>query len=323
MRARQFDVRRRTRRGRADAARPRGARARRRRPRLHPASRRPSRRMPRRRRRSRRRCWCSRCSGRYCRRGRGGSRAPSRPAAPDQVARGDQHRRRAKAALQRVMPVKAVAQRRHDRDRRRSLRWSRPRARRRPTASIRQARAGSPSTRTVQAPHTPCSQPRCVPVRLRRSRRKSASDSRGGTSSAIAAPLSLSRTAVMRLPACAARIAATVSRSRWKSSKCRSAAWSRSAAMARRNGRDRRRLSTSAARRASSTSGAPLAAPEHDPAMAARPVDDGDRRAPARTRPICGASLTIAPARRRPTAWDADALDDLVVGEPRLIDAGR
>ena len=27
-----------------------------------------------------------------------------------------------------------------------------------------QARTGAPSTSTVQAPHTPCSQPTCVPV---------------------------------------------------------------------------------------------------------------------------------------------------------------
>ena len=32
------------------------------------------------------------------------------------------------------------------------------------TASIRHDRTAAPSTRTVQAPHTPCSQPRCVPV---------------------------------------------------------------------------------------------------------------------------------------------------------------
>ena len=31
-------------------------------------------------------------------------------------------------------------------------------------ASIRQPRTGAPSTRTVQAPHTPCSQPTCEPV---------------------------------------------------------------------------------------------------------------------------------------------------------------
>ena len=34
-------------------------------------------------------------------------------------------------------------------------------------------RAGSPSISTVQAPHTPCSQPKCVPVSRQCSRRKS------------------------------------------------------------------------------------------------------------------------------------------------------
>ena len=32
------------------------------------------------------------------------------------------------------------------------------------TASIRQERAERPSSKMVQAPHTPCSQPRWVPV---------------------------------------------------------------------------------------------------------------------------------------------------------------
>ena len=41
------------------------------------------------------------------------------------------------------------------------------------TASIRQERTASPSTRTVHAPQTPCSQPTWVPVRPRSSRRKS------------------------------------------------------------------------------------------------------------------------------------------------------
>ena len=43
------------------------------------------------------------------------------------------------------------------------------------TANIRQDRTGSPSTITVQAPQTPCSQPRCVPVRPQSSRIASAS----------------------------------------------------------------------------------------------------------------------------------------------------
>ena len=41
------------------------------------------------------------------------------------------------------------------------------------TANIRHERTGSPSTRTVHAPQTPCSQPTCVPVKPRSWRRKS------------------------------------------------------------------------------------------------------------------------------------------------------
>ena len=52
------------------------------------------------------------------------------------------------------------------------------------TAKTRQDRTASPSRSTVHAPQTPCSQPRCVPVRSQRSRRKSASVSRGSTASA-------------------------------------------------------------------------------------------------------------------------------------------
>jgi len=43
------------------------------------------------------------------------------------------------------------------------------------TASIRQPRTISPLTLTVHAPHTPCSQPICEPVRPSSSRRKSTS----------------------------------------------------------------------------------------------------------------------------------------------------
>ena len=49
------------------------------------------------------------------------------------------------------------------------------------TASIRQPRTTAPSTRTEQAPHTPCSQPRCEPVRPRSVRRKSTRCWRTGT----------------------------------------------------------------------------------------------------------------------------------------------
>src|SRR5205814_180051 len=67
-------------------------------------------------------------------------------------------------------------------------------------ASIRQARAGMPSTRTVQAPHTPCSQPRCVAVRLCRSRSRSASDRRGATSSEKSGALRRNGDGVVRRP---------------------------------------------------------------------------------------------------------------------------
>ena len=60
------------------------------------------------------------------------------------------------------------------------------------TASIRQERTISPLTRTVQAPQTPCSQPTCVPVSCRCSRRKSARLSRGSTCASTRSPLTSS-----------------------------------------------------------------------------------------------------------------------------------
>jgi hypothetical protein len=62
-------------------------------------------------------------------------------------------------------------------------------------ARSRQLRALAPSTSTVQAPHTPCSQPTWVPVRASVSRRKSASDCRAGTSRATGQPLTVRRMA--------------------------------------------------------------------------------------------------------------------------------
>ena len=50
-----------------------------------------------------------------------------------------------------------------------------------PTANAMHERAGTPSISTVQAPHTPCSQPRWVPVSRWCSRRKSAEGGRGST----------------------------------------------------------------------------------------------------------------------------------------------
>src|SRR5260370_13456883 len=57
------------------------------------------------------------------------------------------------------------------------------------TANIRQERTGAPSRSTVQAPHTPCSQPACAPVSSKRSRKQSSRLMRGSTSSACSCPL--------------------------------------------------------------------------------------------------------------------------------------
>ena len=57
------------------------------------------------------------------------------------------------------------------------------------TANMRQARTAAPSNSTVQAPHTPCSHPRCVPVSRQSSRRKSASVLRGSTAAVRLVPL--------------------------------------------------------------------------------------------------------------------------------------
>src|ERR1051326_3005280 len=57
------------------------------------------------------------------------------------------------------------------------------------TASIRQERTAAPSTRTVQAPHTPCSQPIWVPGRRNLARTQSAQVRRGPTSSSTLLPL--------------------------------------------------------------------------------------------------------------------------------------
>jgi hypothetical protein len=49
-------------------------------------------------------------------------------------------------------------------------------------ANMRHERIGSPSICTVHAPHTPCSQPTCVPVSPASWRMKSESSSLGSTS---------------------------------------------------------------------------------------------------------------------------------------------
>ena len=69
------------------------------------------------------------------------------------------------------------------------------------TASVRQARAGAPSIWTVQAPHTPCSQPTCVPVRPSLWRRKSVSSMRGSASPSSGAAVDVEADGVARVGA--------------------------------------------------------------------------------------------------------------------------
>ena len=64
------------------------------------------------------------------------------------------------------------------------------------TARTRQPRTTSPSSRTVQAPQTPCSQPICVPVSERSSRRKSTSVLRTSTRAETSSPFT--RTLISR-----------------------------------------------------------------------------------------------------------------------------
>ena len=144
----------------------------------------------------RRRCSRSRCSGRGCPRAPRGPR-PRSACGFSAQQRGDLHqearacRTRTGSRGSRATPAAAGAARR-----------------RRPapsmvvivvpvacTASIRHDRTGSPSRSTVHAPHTPCSQPRWVPVRPRSSRRKSASVLRASaTASRALAPLTVTST---------------------------------------------------------------------------------------------------------------------------------
>src|SRR5579863_8274113 len=67
------------------------------------------------------------------------------------------------------------------------------------TANIRQERTGAPSTSTVQAPQTPCSQPICVPVCPQSSRMESTRVRRGSTRIACALPLIVSVTSLRSL----------------------------------------------------------------------------------------------------------------------------
>src|SRR6202045_2582546 len=61
-------------------------------------------------------------------------------------------------------------------------------------ASIRQERTATPSKIPVQAPHSPCSQPTCVPASRRSCRRKSLSRSRDSTWRRYCAPFTVTVT---------------------------------------------------------------------------------------------------------------------------------
>src|ERR1700730_11603449 len=67
------------------------------------------------------------------------------------------------------------------------------------TANIRQERTGLSSTSTVQAPQTPCSQPRCVPVRPQSSRNASAKLRRGTTRIMRSTPFTVNVTSCLSL----------------------------------------------------------------------------------------------------------------------------
>lgn len=75
-----------------------------------------------------------------------------------------------------------------------------------------QDRAGTPSISIVQAPHTPCSQPICVPVSMKRPRSTSASCSRGSTCRRVNLPLTMSEISMRFTTRLLARLAAAPSR---------------------------------------------------------------------------------------------------------------
>jgi len=78
------------------------------------------------------------------------------------------------------------------------------------TANVKQELTRRPSTKTVQAPHWPWSQPFFVPVRLRRSRRASSKVVQGAMLNVRFSPLTLSVTVIAAAAetfSCALRVA--------------------------------------------------------------------------------------------------------------------
>ena len=150
--------------------------------------------------RSRRRSPGNRCSGSNCRRDARGSVAGSAttPVSADPAPPSTFPACKSRIATHCDRETQPAGRR--SRRCRTILRWFRPTRHRACTASVRQDRTISPFTRTVQAPQTPCSQPTCVPVSCRCSRRKSARLSRGRTCASTASPLTWSEIAMGASP---------------------------------------------------------------------------------------------------------------------------
>ncbi len=206
---------------------------------------------------------------------------------------------------------------------------------------MRQARTGSPSSSTVQAPHTPCSQPTWVPVRSRSSRRKSASEVRGSTRPLVRAavhatggPCASSCRSRHRAERGGERRARRAPRPRAAGTSA--VAWMSASGDERRRRRARRlaraarasaRGPRSAASAAPARTGVPPDAEEGQPrvrhrAAAPSPPEQGDR-AHQREVAVTARDLREAPARVRRRQREARLGEQLVVGERRRRAARR
>src|SRR5688500_12518119 len=74
------------------------------------------------------------------------------------------------------------------------------------TAKSRHDRTALSSSSTVQLPHAPCSQPRCVPVRPQSSRKKSPNVLRGSMLALCAVPLTVTETDISAIGGLRSRV---------------------------------------------------------------------------------------------------------------------
>ena len=139
----------------------------------------------------------------------------------EQRAGGEHHARRAEAALQAVLLDEALLHRVELAVALRGPRRCAPRGPSAIAASIVHDFTGSPSTSTTQAPQFDVSQPQCVPVRPRWSRRKWTSSVRGSASAEAGAPLTVRLICTARPPQLASARSAARRRARWVSSRAR------------------------------------------------------------------------------------------------------